>query len=355
MKALYISSIDTFSGKTAVCLAIGRYLQGKGHKVGYLKPVSTQPWQVGGRLADEDAGFVRSVLDLKEEAWELAPVVVTQEMLESILTGESQRDLASEVKDAYEKASRGKDVLLLEGGASLREGYAIFMPTASMAAMLDAQAVVVVKYRGPMEVMDDALTARFRLREVLAGVIINNVPDDEQAYVADIARPNLEARDIPVFGVLPHEKGLAAITVAELVEALKAEVLVGENRMDALVERLTVGAMSAEAALARFRRQRNKAVITGGDRTDIQLAALETSTVCLILTGNLQPSPLLLQLAGDAGVAVLLVPDNTIETVEAIEAVFGKTRLGQPEKLKQFERLMSQHVDYDRLSRAIGL
>jgi BioD-like phosphotransacetylase family protein len=39
-----------------------------------------------------------------------------------------------------------------------------------------------------------------------------------------------------------------------------------------------VGAMSAENALSYFRRKAHKVVITGGDRPDIQLAALETST-----------------------------------------------------------------------------
>ncbi len=40
-------------------------------------------------------------------------------------------------------------------------------------------------------------------------------------------------------------------------------------------------------------RGENMAVITGGDRTDLQLAALETSTTCLILTGSISPDPLI--------------------------------------------------------------
>ena len=75
MKPIYVSSIQTFSGKTAVCLALGRRLQADGHTVGYLKPVSTQPGYVEKRLADEDAAFVKEVLGLEEEVWDLAPVV----------------------------------------------------------------------------------------------------------------------------------------------------------------------------------------------------------------------------------------------------------------------------------------
>ena len=132
---------------------------------------------------------------------------------------------------------------------------------------------------------------------------------------------------------------LSALTVGELIRLLDAEVLTKYQRAEALVENLTVGAMTAEAALSRFRRSSNKAVITGGDRTDIQLAALETSTTCLILTGNLRPSPLVIKQAEEFGISVLLVRTNTMETIEQIEKFFGKTRLGQTAKLKQFQTL----------------
>jgi hypothetical protein len=124
---------------------------------------------------------------------------------------------------------------------------------------------------------------------------------------------------------------------------------------DALVETFTVGAMTADAALSRFRRTKNKAVITGGDRTDIQLAALETPTELLILTGNLQPSPLIIQQAEMLNVPILLVKDNTMETVEIVERAYGKTRLGQPEKLETFMQLMAEHVDIAALYAALEL
>ena len=110
-----------------------------------------------------------------------------------------------------------------------------------------------------------------------------------------------------------------------------------------------MGAMTLDAALSRFRRQQNKAVITGGDRSDIQLAALETSTVVLILTGNLQPSPVVLHQADSVGVPVLLVKGNTMQTVEAIERAYGKTRLGQPEKMNTFMQLMQENVALEKI------
>ena len=355
MKSLYITSVERHSGKTAACLAIGKRLQADGFSVGYLKPLSLQPWRIGRRIADEDAAFVKETLGLELPAWELSPVVVTPEMLRERLRSKGAVNLVEQVQRACQAAGEGKDVLLLEGGASLREGYAVGLPTPAVAEALDSQVLVIVRYRDEVQVLDDVLASYQRLGSALKGVLFNRVPTEARQYLQQEAAPFLESRGVPVFGMLPETRGLEALSVQELIEVLHARVLTKEVRTDALVETLTVGAMTADAALSRFRKQTNKAVITGGDRTDIQLAALETSTTCLILTGNLQPSPLIVKQAEEFGVSVLLVPLNTMETVEAIERIFGKTRLGQPSKLHQFEALLAEHFDLARLYRALGL
>jgi len=355
MKSLYITSVERYSGKTATCLAIGKRLIADGFRVGYLKPLSLQPWRIAGRIADEDTAFVKETLGLQQPAWELSPVVVTPELLRERLRSQNGTDLIERVKSACQNAAEGKDVLLLEGGASLREGYAVGLPTPAVAAALDSQVLVIVRYRDEVQVLDDVLAAHQRLGPALKGVLINRARPEARPFLQEVAAAFIESRGIPVFGILPETHGLAALTVQELIKVLNAQVLTKEIKPEALVETLTVGAMTAEAALSRFRQQTNKAVITGGDRTDIQLAALETSTTCLVLTGNLHPSPLIVKQAEEFGVAVLLVPGNTMETVEAIERIFGKTRLGQPSKLHTFETLLSEHFDLERLYAALGL
>jgi BioD-like phosphotransacetylase family protein len=259
------------------------------------------------------------------------------------------------IKEAATIAGKDHDILLLEGGASLREGYSVGLSNLSVAEELGAPALVIVPYRGEMHILDDTLTARFRLGEQLMGVLVNQVPDDGQEFLHDYGLPFLEAKGIPMLGSLPRTPRLSALSVGELVELLDADVLTETMESETLVETLTVGAMTADAALSRFRRYQNKAVITGGDRTDIQLAALETSTVCLILTGNLKPSPLIIQQADTLKVPILLVGDNTMETVDKVESAHGKTRLGQPEKLEMFQALMEQNVDIAAIYKVLGI
>lgn len=355
MKTIYITSVERYSGKTATCLALGKRLQANDFQVGYLKPLSLSPWRVGNKIADEDAAFVIEALNLKASPWELSPVVVTPEFLRERLRDQVDINLMEQVKVAAAAAGAGKDVLLLEGGASLREGHAVGLPTPAVAAELGSHILVIVKYRDYVRVLDDALASQARLGAAMNGILINRVPEEAMAFVRETAMPYLEKHNIPVFGILPELRSLEALTVGEIIQVLDAQVLTGKPDLQALVETLTVGAMTADAALSRFRKQMNKAVITGGDRTDIQLAALETSTTCLILTGNLHPSPLIVKQAEEFGVTVLLVPLNTMETVETVERAFGKTRLGQSVKLQQFEELLNTHLDYERLCSALGV
>lgn len=355
MKNIYVTSVDRFSGKTAVCLALGKRLQAANLKVGYLKPLSLQPWRVGQHWADEDAGFVKEVLGLEAQPWEMSPVVVTPEGLRRHLSTGQMPDRMPQVLEACKKASQGMDVLILEGGGSLREGYTVGLATPAVAETLGSDVLAIVKYPDDVRLLDDVLTAQTRLGDALKGVIINHVPEHAASFVEKDAVPFLEDQSIPVFGVLPEQRGLEALTLSELFAVLDGELLTETYDPDALVETLTVGAMTSDVALSRFRRQKRKAVITGGDRADIQLAALETSTTCIVLTGNLQPSPLIVKQAEESGVAVILVRQNTLETVEAIDQVFGKTRMGQKAKLDQFEALVEQHVDLKRLDQAFDL
>lgn len=355
MNSIYIMSIEPFSGKTATCLVIGKYLLTSGYKIGYFKPVSFRPWFYEGRLVDEDAAFVKETLNLPNQPWELSASVITKETIREYLRDKNIPDLSAKIYDVCQSYTKEHDLVIVEGGSSLREGYLLGMPPKVFSERFNCPILVVARYHDEFQIIDDTLAAKEILDESFRGLIINRVVDDAFQYVNDEVCPYLENQGINIFGLLPEVRTLAAMTVGEIFKLLNAQIMTEKINENALVENLTVGAMTAEAALSRFRKQFNKAVITGGDRTDIQLAALETSTTCLILTGNLQPSPLIIKQANEFNVTVLLVPQNTMETIETVERQFGKSRLRQPEKLKIYEELSHKHINFQKLMSAFGL
>ena len=97
------------------------------------------------------------------------------------------------------------------------------------------------------------------------------------------------------------------------------------------------------------------AVVTGADRTDIQLAALEASTQCLILTGAGSPLPQLINRAEELEVPLLKVDHDTLSTVEVIEQAFGHVRLHEAVKATYAFRLVEENCQLDRLLKNLRL
>jgi len=351
---VYVTSTQTFSGKSALCVGLISRFRRDGFVVGYMKPVSTTARIVGDQVMDEDAHFVKYTFSLADSLDSMAPVILTDQRVAAILAGKVE-NLDAHVRSAYQAIAQDKDIVVLEGGGSLREGWIVNLAPPHVSKLLEARTLVLVPYDHDLQLVDDLITARVRLGESLIGAVVNRVPSHRIDFVQSQVKPFVERHNVPIFAVLPKQRVLLSVSVAELADKLGGEVLCSHHAVDGLVETLMVGAMSVDSALTYFRRKPNKAVITGGDRPDIQLAALETSTRCLILTGNIRPNPLILGRAEEVGVPVILTRYDTMSAVETIEAFFGKTRFHQEKKLDSFEALLSEHLDMEALYTALGL
>lgn len=361
--AVYVTSTHTFSGKSALCIGLLHHFQGLALKVGYMKPVSVSskmPSHVPERpkaagYVDEDTLSLKERFALEDDVSDLCPVTLSDHMVEGILKGEVGIDFQHAVSDSYERIAKHCDMVVLEGGASLREGWLVDLSPPHIAELLGVKVLMVVPYGSDLQMLDDIITAKVRFGKNLLGIVINRVPKHRLNFVTTLAMPYIESQGIACFAVLPKDKLLMSVSVGEIVDGLGGEVLCASDHLDELVENLMVGAMSVDSALRYFRRRANKAVITGGDRADIQLAALETSTKCLILTGNMRPNPIILGRAEAMGVPIILTQLDTMATVDTIEMFFGKTRFHQEKKIEDFLKLLSKHMDFARLEAAIGL
>ena len=353
MTNLYITSAETFSGKSAICVGVGMRMRADGLKVGYMKPVNIYCPLCDGLAHDEDVVFAKQVFDMPEPPELIGPVTLTPARFEQQLRG-PETDYEPKLKNAFATVSASRDVMVLEGGRSLREGYIAGLPPKKVVEMLDAKVLLVLKYDDALMV-DRALTALNYFGDKMTSVVFNEVPRSRLEFVQDAVTPYLTRHGIKVLGALRTDPLLMAPTVAELAEGLHAEILCVPEKSGELVEHTLVGAMSAESALAYFRRKGNKAVITGGDRADIQMAALETSTRCLILTGNLYPSPAVIRRAEELDVPVLLTDLDTLSAVETTEGYFGRSRFQQPQKTERFTNLLNEYFNFAALYEILGI
>jgi BioD-like phosphotransacetylase family protein len=352
MKSILIGSCEGYSGKSAVCMGISLILRKKGLKVGYMKPFGNQFREIDGVLVDADARNIRAAIGLTDPPETMTPVMLTHDFYHRALT--KGVDIGSEIKEAYEKLSRGKDAMIIEGNEDLAGGIMYDMSDIDMAKLLDTRILLISRYHDMQEV--DNILNDLRMigdPDLLIGVVLNDVLDPDEA--ADLAVPFLERHGIKVFGIIPRDPMLKSVSVGEIADSLGSEILIRDDKRDTLVEHFFVGAMEANTALRYFRRVKNFALITGGDRSDIQLAALEAGTKCIILTGSLYPSSTILGTAKERGVPVMVVSGDTMSTVEEMEIIMGKARILGEEKLRRIEELLDEHVDMSALCSEIGV
>jgi BioD-like phosphotransacetylase family protein len=350
MIALYVVSNEPYSGKTLTCIVLGTRWQRQGRRVGYIKPLGLLPVNVRDRVTDEDAAFVAEQLGLDAHPSQLCPVMLTPEACHA--DSSAARD---QVKEAFDAVAADKDVVLVNGlGSLLSRGSLLSLDAPAIAAMLDAKVLMIARCESFLDA-DSVIASRRLLGDRLIGVILNRVRARLRDQVVRDVAPCLERHGVNLLGLLPDDPILHSVSVRELSEATGGELLCGGESAGELVENFVVGAMSVESALRYFRRTPRKCVITGGDRSDIQLAALETPTRCLILTGDLRPAHTVLARAEELAVPVLLVRDDTLTTVGTIERILGKLRVREVGKVEHALEQFEAHVDLEKLEATLGL
>jgi len=345
MNPIFVTSTEEGTGKTAIAVAIASLAADDGTDVGYFKPKGTRLRSPVGKTRDEDPLLAMEVLGLDVDLEALEPVVYSPAFIEEALRGQvDSEEIRQRVRDHYVAVAADHDLVVVEGGGHPSTGGIVGLTDPDVADLLDARTVVVAHYSQPGDVDDVLATAR-RFDD-LAGVVFNAVGDADFESLTTDAVPFLEGEGIPVLGVVPRVTELAGVTVEELSEALGGELLTPDVPTDGFVERFTVGAMGSDSALRHFRRLREAAMVTGGDRSEVQTAALEAPGIeCLVLTGGLRPSNAVLGKATEAGVPVVLVQSDTKTTVDRVEGVLSTGRTSDVETVGRMADLLGDHVD----------
>lgn len=345
-KYLLVGSIEAYCGKSATILGIAHQMQEQGLDIAYGKPLGICLSINQTETKEEDVRFMGEVLKLPPNRLRSPLLSLDAEIIHKRLSGEDQTDYRSSLEKYIQVPDAA--LVLLEGPGNLEEGSLFDLSLRQVAQVVGAAVLLVARFQA-VQLVDALLSAKQRLGDCLLGVLINDIPSDHLETVQTVVRPFLERQGIPVLGLLPRSNVLRSVSVRELVSELKAEVLCRADRLDLMVESLKIGAMNVNSALEYFRQGTNMAVVTGGDRTDIQLAALETSTQCLILTGRLPPQAFILNRAEDLEIPILSVELDTLSTVEIIDNTFGQVRLSEPIKVECMCQMMAEHFDISRL------
>jgi hypothetical protein len=347
MKSILISGMAG-SGKTAIALGLALQLRDNGVAFSYFKPLAAT--RDPAKKEDEDVLLFKSVFNIGHDASVISPVRTSPFYLSGGLPNDPE-PLVKKIRDAFETVAKDKEVILIDGSLSPFTAASLGLDSIHLAGMFNSTILFVSRIDDDYSV-DKTIFYNNHIR--LAGIpvlgnIFNNVDRTLLDKTRGVYAPIMEHLGNRVLGIVPHKAEIAAPTVAEFYDALGGELLTGEENLTRIVEDVVVGSMTIESALGYLRRAPNKAVITGGDRSDMSLTALETSTSVLILTGGLYPDVGVLARANEKKVPVILVHYDTYTTIERLHVVSRRIRPGDEQGINIARDNVNQHCDWQAI------
>ncbi|HSR12789.1 MAG TPA: DRTGG domain-containing protein [Thermodesulfobacteriota bacterium] len=338
MEKIIIASLRKNAGKTSLVVGIAKAAK---KRFAYFKPFGERMLYRKKRLWDYDSSLITGIFGLKDDPVDMS-IGFDHSKLRYMYDEEGTRQKLHEI---ISRVGGQPEILFIEGGRDLTYGISVNLDTVSLAKYTGGKLYLVVSGESDV-ILDDLLFLKNHIRTEgvrVEGVIINKVQNLEEFKATHL--PVIEKTGIRVLGIVPFRSELTYFTVSYLADHLFAKVLCGEGGLQHVVKNILIGAWSANVFLQNpvFKKE-NKLVITGGDRTDMILASLESDTSAIILTNNILPPSNIISRASEKNIPLLMVFSDTYQTAKQIENLEPLLTRDDQNKVDLLEEMVRSHV-----------
>jgi len=338
MNKWVMASMRRSAGKTSVIVGIAAALN---KKMAYIKPFGERMLYRKKRLWDYDSALITNLFGLKEDPVDMS-IGFDHSKLRYMY---DQEGTQKKLLETVATIGKDKEILFVEGGRDLPYGMSVYLDTLSLAKYLGSRLVMVVSGEED-SILDDVLFLKKHVDLAgvnLSGVIVNKVQNLEDFQNTHL--PVIQKLGVRVLGVIPYQSDLTYFSVYYLADRLFAKVITGEGGLKKVIKNIVIGAWSANIFLQNplFKKE-NKLVITGGDRTDMILAALEGDTSGIILTNNILPPSNIISKASEKNIPLLMVFSDTYQTAKQIESLEPLLTREDTEKVELLKQMVENHV-----------
>ena len=356
--AIYISTIEAYSGKSVIALGVVNLLVGKTAKVAFFKPIISSE----GGEKDAHIDTIASHFNL-EMAYQDMFVFTRNEVLRYINAGR-EAYIIDTIIQRFKHLQERYDFVVVEGTDFKTSNTNVdFVGNISIAKNLGIPVAIIVKGDGKSaeEIVDTALSATrsFIDNGVQVLTVLANKIDAEKE---EIIRTQL-AKALPaeiIVTSIPRNKDLENPTMKEIFKAVGGKILFGEHLLSNPVDNSIVGAMQLHNCLTRL--NKNTLIVTPGDRGDIVIGALQANiskkyskVAGIVLTGGLKPEQTILNLIEglDTVVPIIQAEFGTFKTTTLISNVQAGISPDNKEKIALAISLFDKYVDVKALEKKI--
>ncbi len=351
VKPLYLCSLKERVGKSMLSIGILKKLERECKKVTYFKPIGISKSAFTAK-ADPDVGFIQSCVETSSLPYDLhSPVSVPDCYYIDTVDAEKKREHLANIKKSYDQLTADADYVVIEGGPSIKKFIRVGLDDVTVAQTLGINDLIFVETESSDKCIDNLFFAKkyFEFRNInIKGIIFNQIDFDYKARIQELDKNHIGRYNIPIFGIIEKSIELISPRVSEVQAAIGGE-LINDPAVAGLnnrVESYIVGAMNTQSALKYLRQTKKTAIITGGDRTDLALAALGEDVSALILTGFIQPDVKVIYEANQRTVPIILSPSDTYTTLRNINRL--KPGL-QEDEISIVTDFIDKFIDWEKL------
>ena len=355
-KAIYVTTIESNSGKSLISLGLLRMMLTRSSKVGYFRPIiNTNTTDA----IDHHTNTAINFFNLQTSHDEC--FAYHQYEIVNLLSDGKQDEIIHNIIKKYKELEKKFDYVLVEGTDFSGEGGFTEVDVNLMIAKNLGIPVLIVgagngkKKKDFINTMQITYNAFIQKEVDVVGVIANKIEADEVDFIQN--ELNAFIPSSVSIDIIPNIKFLAYPTVKEVVEALEGTILFGEQFIDNSIGSYSIGAMQLRNYLTRIKE--NALVVTPGDRADIILGALQANASSnypkisgIILTGSLVPEKSILKLIEgvESTIPIISVKGGTFGISNKIAAVQPKIYATNNRKILLALDTFDNYVNVKRLT-----
>lgn len=354
MPFLFLGSTGDRAGHSLITWAIATRLVEKGLSVGFVKPFGTQPVHVEGIWTDHDAYLFKVSLNLKEPLERVCPYLITDESWR----GKGNEEIMEAFKSLAHELSEGRDILIVMGSKHIFfDDAACPIPDTSFIQELNADFILVHRYRTISKSIYSILSVTSLLKEHVKGIILNRVPPGDIGEVRKEVVSGLSRKGLPITTALPEDPLLSFRSLREVQELLNGQFIGAAIDSGQPVAGLTVGSADLTGTLQLFKRAYNKIVLLKPSPPSLGANGppAPRPIAGIVLTGGRTPAPQLSKAAQHAGVPLMVVKEDTFAALERLEQRTSWLSPNDDAKVRHLMDLMDRDGALDRLLESLGL
>ncbi|MGF1452855.1 MAG: phosphotransacetylase family protein [Opitutales bacterium] len=354
-KRIFVAATRQNDGKTTTCLGLFGALRQRTPEVGFIKPVGQRFVEVEGHRVDEDTVLLDSIFDVHVPIEAMSPVAVDGQFTRRYLDNPeaSLEVIIDRMCRAFDRAAYLKDYIIIEGSGHAGVGSVFDLSNAQVARLLGAKAIIVAQggVGRPVDeiALNKALFDKFGVDVI--GAVLNKVQPDKIEMIRRYAGEGLRRMGVPLLGVVPNQKRLAAPNLAQIVEEIGGRWLNGRNKATSeRILRVVIGAMAARGIIDYL--QPGVLIITPGDRDEVLFSALASEGLSgkpgisgIVLTRNILPHPKLMEMLAQTDIPCVICAEESYNVASKINNMTIKTQPTDTDKIPIIRKMFLESID----------